>query len=172
MPLQAAAIPKLNISFWNALLMVRAIHLRVLPETRGECRGGARPCPMVSCRYHLLLDVAEDGRLFVSRDINEHDTDSIIDTLREMAETCALDVAERGGVTLEDAAEILGVGTSSVEKTQISAARAIRACGIEFDEREHPDDFYARYSNMGADELAEVAATLRARSKFGGGGRG
>jgi hypothetical protein len=153
-------------------LMVRAIHLRVLPETRGECRGGARPCPMVSCRYHLLLDVAEDGRLFVSRDINEHDTDSIIDTLREMAETCALDVAERGGVTLEDAAEILGVGTSSVEKTQISAARAIRACGIEFDEREHPDDFYARYSNMGADELAEVAATLRARSKFGGGGRG
>src|SRR5688572_696068 len=27
------------------------------PATRGECKEEARPCPWVSCKYHLYLDV-------------------------------------------------------------------------------------------------------------------
>lgn len=29
------------------------------PQTRADCRGDARPCPWVSCRHHLLLEVAK-----------------------------------------------------------------------------------------------------------------
>lgn len=31
------------------------------PETVGDCRGGIRPCPFVTCRFNLLVDVLEDG---------------------------------------------------------------------------------------------------------------
>lgn len=126
-----------------------------------------RPCPLVSCRYHLLLDVAEDGRLFMTRDLDESDVDSIVEALREMPETCALDVADGGGATLEQVGDLLAVTSNMVTQVQTRATRAIRASGVEFDEREHPEDFYERYSNMGADELAEVAAELRRRAKRG-----
>ncbi len=29
------------------------------PRTRAECRDEARPCPWVSCRHHLAIDIAE-----------------------------------------------------------------------------------------------------------------
>lgn len=36
------------------------------PVTVGDCRGGYRPCPYVSCRHNLLLDVLEDGSLVIN----------------------------------------------------------------------------------------------------------
>ena len=27
------------------------------PKTRGECENGQRPCPFVSCKWHLYLNV-------------------------------------------------------------------------------------------------------------------
>jgi hypothetical protein len=145
--------------------MVRAVHLRVLPATRGECKDGPRPCPLVSCRHHLALDIAEDGRLFLAHDFDESNADSIVEALAAMPETCALDVAERGGIDRETAGDILGIGHDMVKLSSMRAMAKIRAMGIEFDEREHPEDFYVRYSQMGADELAEVAAELRRRAK-------
>jgi len=31
----------------------------VRPITRADCAGGQRPCPFVSCKFHLKLDVAQ-----------------------------------------------------------------------------------------------------------------
>jgi hypothetical protein len=31
------------------------------PKTVRDCRNGVRPCPFVTCRYNLLVDVLEDG---------------------------------------------------------------------------------------------------------------
>jgi hypothetical protein len=145
--------------------MVRAVHLRVLPETRSECVGGVRPCPLVSCRYHLLLDVAEDGRLFVSRDIDEGDADSIVEALASMPETCALDVAERGGASAVEIGEMLEMHHKVVERTIREAGARVRDANVDWEEREHPEDFYIRYSNMGAAELAEIAAELRRKAR-------
>ena len=36
------------------------------PKTRGDCQHGAhaeRPCPFVSCKHHIYLDVADRGGL-------------------------------------------------------------------------------------------------------------
>jgi hypothetical protein len=105
--------------------------------------------------------------LYFSRDLDENDATSIAEALQAMPETCALDVADRGGMTLEGVAELLGMRKQSVDEVVTRAARAIRDSGVEFDEREHPEDFYTRYSNMGAAELAEVAAELRRRNRRG-----
>src|SRR5690606_10673395 len=28
------------------------------PRTRAECKGGPRPCPYISCKHHLFVDVS------------------------------------------------------------------------------------------------------------------
>jgi len=62
------------------------------PITRGECKDAPRPCPWVSCKYHLYLDVnPETGSI----KINFPDLEPW-----ELNETCALDVADRGGTIL------------------------------------------------------------------------
>ena len=55
------------------------------PKTRGECLNGPRPCPWVSCKYHLGIEV---GVHSVTK-VTEHDGWMERDT-------CALDVADRG----------------------------------------------------------------------------
>jgi hypothetical protein len=71
------------------------------PKTRADCVDGARPCPWVSCRYHLALDVnPRNGAIKLNFGTSEID---------EMPETCALDVADRypGGAPLPVVAEAL-----------------------------------------------------------------
>src|SRR5689334_22794199 len=36
------------------------------PRTVGDCRNGPRPCPWVSCRFNLLLDVDKHGALYLN----------------------------------------------------------------------------------------------------------
>lgn len=71
------------------------------PKTRADCRGGCRPCLYVSCRFHLYLDVNEASG---SIKVNHPDVEPW-----EMQETCALDLAERGGLTHEEIGGLLNV---------------------------------------------------------------
>lgn len=81
------------------------------PETRAECKDGMRPCPFVSCKYHLYLDVnPETGSI----KINFPDLE-----LDQMAETCALDVADRGGITLEEVGEILNLTRERIRQVEV-----------------------------------------------------
>src|SRR5689334_13616880 len=64
------------------------------PKTRGECANTIRPCPFVSCSHHLYLDVnPETGAIKFNFPKLE---------VWEMPETCCLDVADKGGITLEE----------------------------------------------------------------------
>lgn len=58
------------------------------PRTRAECVDGPRPCPWVGCRHHLFLEVNERGKLLLNFPEREPD---------ELAQTCALDVANAVG---------------------------------------------------------------------------
>jgi len=61
-------------------------------RTRGDCRQECRPCPWVGCRYHLYLDILPSGSIRVNfPDLKPW----------ELREACALDVADRGGISLE-----------------------------------------------------------------------
>lgn len=86
------------------------------PLTRRECRSGPRPCPWVSCRHHLAVDVSEYGAL----KLNFPDR-----ALGELPATCALDVAERGGLSLEEVGGLLNVTRERARQIEAAALRKI-----------------------------------------------
>jgi hypothetical protein len=89
------------------------------PVTRADCKCGERPCPFVSCKYHLYLDVnPETGSI----KLNFPDIE-----VWEMAETCALDVAERGGVTLEEVGEIMNLTRERIRQLEMSGLQKLHA---------------------------------------------
>ena len=83
------------------------VHGRNRPQTRAECPTG--PCPWVSCRYHLYLDVGRRGELILNQPGKEPD---------ELEETCALDLAERGPMTLAEIGELLSVSREAVRQIE------------------------------------------------------
>ncbi len=85
------------------------------PRTRGECPV-ERPCPFVSCAYHLALDV--DDRTGSVKLNHPSDDDDELSDLREIPETCALDAADRGGMTLEEVGEIMNLVREAVAKIE------------------------------------------------------
>lgn len=88
------------------------------PRTRGECRYGLRPCPYVSCRHHLYLDIdAESGAMKYNFPGMELD---------ELAETCSLDVAERGGNTLDEVGALLNLTRERVRQLEVQGLNLIR----------------------------------------------
>jgi len=87
------------------------------PMARSECRHGLRPCPFVSCKYHLYLDVKESGAI----KLNFPDLE-----VWELEETCALDVAERGGVTLEEVGEILNLTRERIRQLEVRGLMKMR----------------------------------------------
>lgn len=90
------------------------------PKTRGDCVNGPRPCPWVSCRHHLYLDVKPNGNLLVRQDVE----------IEDMTESCSLDVADRGGATMEEVGAALGISRQAVEQIEegacTSAASGLR----------------------------------------------
>ncbi len=81
------------------------------PKNRGECRGVEGPCPWVACKHHLYLDVnPETGSI----KLNFPDLEPW-----ELAQTCALDVAERGGITLEEVGEIMNLTRERIRQVEV-----------------------------------------------------
>jgi len=94
---------------------------RVAPQTRGACPA-TRPCPYMSCGAHLALDVNEDnGNIKVNFPGADGEPD-----LSVMPETCALDVADRDGTTLEELAAALGVTRERVRQIEDAALAKFR----------------------------------------------
>lgn len=80
------------------------------PTSRAECAEMERPCPFVSCKYHLYIDVHP---VRGSIKINFPDVE-----VWEMTDTCALDIADRGGITLEDVGEIMNLTRERVRQLE------------------------------------------------------
>lgn len=82
------------------------------PVTRGDCQYGAfteRPCAFVGCKHHLYLDVNPNGNIKV----NFPDLE-----VWDLRETCALDIADRGGITLEEVGEITNLTRERVRQLE------------------------------------------------------
>lgn len=96
-------------------------HLR--PHFREQCATGPRPCPWVSCKFHLYLDV---NPATGSIKLNFPDLE-----VWEMAETCALDVADRGGITLEEVGAILNLTRERIRQVEVHGLEKLH---LEYDE--------------------------------------
>ena len=89
------------------------------PQMRMDCVGGERPCPFVSCKHHLFLDVsAKTGAI----KLNFPDLE-----VWEMNETCALDVADRGGTTLEEVGAIMNLTRERIRQVEVKGLAKLQA---------------------------------------------
>ena len=78
-----------------------------------------RPCPFVSCKHHLFLDVsARTGAI----KLNFPDLE-----VWEMTETCALDVADRGGTTLEEVGAIMNLTRERIRQVEVKGLAKLAA---------------------------------------------
>ncbi len=93
------------------------------PKTRGECAGGARPCPFVSCRHHLYLDVTAAGAL----KLNFPDAE-----VEKIPASCSLDIADAGGVTLGRVGDLMNLTRERVRQLELLGEKSARA----FDEED------------------------------------
>ena len=96
------------------------------PKTRADCKDMPRPCPFVSCRHHLYLDVnAKSGSIKYNFPNADPDAPGGPD-LALMPDTCSLDVADRGEHTHEQLARFINV-TTRERLRQIESA-ALEEC--------------------------------------------
>jgi hypothetical protein len=89
------------------------------PKSRGECKDTERPCPFVSCKYHLYIDVHP---VRGSIKINFPDVE-----VWELTESCALDVADRTGITLEEVGEIMNLTRERVRQVETAGLAKLQA---------------------------------------------
>ncbi|MBL0217808.1 MAG: DNA-binding protein [Myxococcales bacterium] len=81
------------------------------PQTRAECKNEARPCPWVACKHHLYLDInPETGSIKINFPELEP---------WELEHTCALDVAERGALTLEEIGLITNLTRERIRQVEV-----------------------------------------------------
>lgn len=100
------------------------------PRTRGDCLPGGcnaeRPCPFVTCKYHLCLDVnPETGSITINFPSREP---------WDIPATCALDVADAGALTLDEVGEMTNLTRERIRQIEVRGLLKIkREHGHELD---------------------------------------
>jgi hypothetical protein len=89
------------------------------PRTRADCANAPRPCPYVSCKHHLFIDVSSRTGAIK---LNFPDLE-----VWEMNESCALDIADRGGTTLEDVGAIMNLTRERIRQLEVKALAKLDA---------------------------------------------
>lgn len=94
------------------------------PKQRTECLKMKRPCLFVSCKYHLYLDVNPDTKSikfnFPGKEV------------WELRETCSLDVADKGGVTLEEVGAIMNLTRERIRQVEMRALQKLKTNGAKY----------------------------------------
>src|SRR5262252_64687 len=91
---------------------------KMRPKRRADCVNGPRPCLFVSCKHNLYLDVnPETGSIKLNFPDKE---------IWELEHTCALDVAEKGGITLEEVGEIMNLTRERIRQVETRGLMKLR----------------------------------------------
>jgi hypothetical protein len=88
------------------------------PRTRADCVHSSRPCLFVSCKHNLYLDVnSETGSIKLNFPDKE---------IWELEHTCALDVADKGGITLEEVGAIMNLTRERIRQVETRGLLKLR----------------------------------------------
>ena len=88
------------------------------PKTRADCVNSPRPCNFVSCKHNLYLDVnPETGSIKLNFPDKE---------IWELPYSCALDVAEKGGITLEEVGDIMNLTRERIRQVETRGLTKIK----------------------------------------------
>lgn len=130
------------------------------PRTRAECADGPRPCPFVSCKHHLFIDVSpRTGAI----KLNFPDLE-----VWDLGESCALDVADRGGTTLEDVGAIMNLTRERIRQVEVKALAKLEALRDMYALRDYVEEGPVgkrRLPQLSKDELAGGKGKARVEAK-------
>lgn len=88
------------------------------PSVRKECADVPRPCPFVSCRHNMYLDISRRGIVQIAHpDLTPDQMDPRY--------SCVLDIADRGAIVLDRIAEIMGLTRERVRQIEMDALRQV-----------------------------------------------
>lgn len=101
------------------------------PTTRGQCvEEGSdfafRPCPFVSCRYHLAIVAKQDAIKIVFPTLDDENPALFDVDWEHLPESCALDVADRGENTLEVVGDTMNLTRERVRQIEERAYLRMR----------------------------------------------
>lgn len=97
------------------------------PRRRSDCVDAPRPCLFVSCKYNLYLDVNPRTG---SVKLNFPDKE-----IWELDYTCALDVADKGGITLEEVGSIMNLTRERVRQVESRGIQGMKVLADDDFER-------------------------------------
>lgn len=84
------------------------------PKTRSDCAQVPRPCPYVACKHNLYLDVSDTGSIILNFPHLEPGQ-------MPADQSCALDLADRGGMTLEEIAVVTNLTRERIRQVELRA---------------------------------------------------
>jgi len=129
------------------------------PRNRAECAEGPRPCPFVSCKHHLFIDVSpRTGAI----KLNFPDLE-----VWDLGESCALDVADRGGTTLEDVGAIMNLTRERIRQVEVKALAKLEALNDMYALRDYVEEGPVgkrRLPTLSKEELAGGKAKPKAKA--------
>jgi hypothetical protein len=106
--------------------MAEELRINIYKITRGACRRLAGPCPHSVCRFNLTSE-RRDSRGAKPSQLH----------LPVVRETCALEAADQGGMTLEEIASRLSLTRERVRQIELGALKKLWAkLGADEVERE------------------------------------
>jgi hypothetical protein len=129
------------------------------PRNRAECAEGPRPCPFVSCKHHLFIDVSpRTGAI----KLNFPDLE-----VWDLGESCALDVADKHGTTLEDVGAIMNLTRERIRQVEVKALAKLEALNDLYALRDYVDEGPVgkrRLPTLSKEELAGGKAKTKAKA--------
>jgi len=100
------------------------------PKTREDCVNGPRPCPWISCRAHLFLDIGTRGKIGRrSHVVKWHFGRNADPTELPERASCALDLADdhaQTGMTIGEIGAVWKLHSERVRQIEVSAIRKVR----------------------------------------------
>lgn len=128
------------------------------PRTRAECKGGPRPCPYISCKHHLFVDVSpRTGAI----KLNFPDLE-----VWELSESCALDIADHGGTTLEDVGAIMNLTRERIRQVEVKALAKLEALSDMETLRDYVDEGPLGKRRLPKISQEELDPKVRSRAKL------
>ena len=140
------------------------------PRLRLECLDKPRPCPWVSCKFNLMIDVSEAGSLVFNYPsgkkgkarrrpdaISQRARTSLFDdtaetfvdhAIQRKLPSCLLDVVDQhGDITLEDVGNLMSITRERVRQIETKALMNFATNGVKmgvFESREVADRWLAK----------------------------
>lgn len=128
------------------------------PRTRADCKGGPRPCPFISCKHHLYVDVSpRTGAI----KLNFPDLE-----VWELSESCALDIADHGGTTLEDVGAIMNLTRERIRQVEVKALAKLEALTAMETLRDYVDEGPVGKRRLPKISQDELTPETRGRAKL------